>query len=439
MRRERLKHNIILRAKVTKAMRDFYNSKGFIEIETPYLGRSTPEGARDFLVPSRLHPRKFYALTQSPQLFKQLLMISGFERYYQVARCFRDEDPRADRQPEFTQFDMEMSFVSREDVMKTVEESMKYVFKEVVGVDLPTPFPRLTFEEAIKKYGTDKPDLRFGSELYTIEGREAQGDNAVRGFKMPGLHKACDEIPNLLSSITKEYEVNLLAVYVLNPEGKPCTYGNIEGLEKWISELNLIAGEGVIFAAGEYMNVSQALGTLRNYLGRLLGLADPRDYRFVWVTDFPLFETDPETGELLPKHHPFTSPRPEDVDILDTDPTRAKALSYDLVLNGYEVAGGSIRIHKRELQEKIFKLLGLTREEMLNRYGFLLEALEYGAPPHGGIAFGLDRLVAVIAGEESIREVIAFPKNKEMVDPMTGSPAEAPPEYLKDLHWLKIE
>ncbi len=436
LRRDRLKRNIILRAKVTKAMRDFYNSKGFIEIETPYLGRSTPEGARDFLVPSRLHPRKFYALTQSPQLFKQLLMISGFEKYYQVARCFRDEDPRADRQPEFTQFDMEMSFVSRDDVMEIVEESMKYVFKEVVGVELSTPFPRLTFEEAIEKYGTDKPDLRFNNELITLGGGEG---GVVRGFKMSGLHEVCSDIPGLLNSVTKEYKVNLVSAYVLNPSGEPCTYGNIDGFKKWFSELSLRTGEGVIIAAGEYISVSQALGVLRNYLGRRTGLADPKSYKFVWVTDFPLFERDPETGELLPKHHPFTSPRPEDVETLDTDPTKAKALSYDLVLNGYEIAGGSIRIHKRELQEKIFKLLGLTREEMLSRYGFLLEALEFGAPPHGGIAFGLDRLVAVIAGEESIREVIAFPKNKEMIDPMTGSPAEAPPEYLKDLQWLKID
>ncbi len=443
LRREKLQRNIILRAKIVKAMREFYDSKGFIEIETPYLARSTPEGARDFLVPSRLHPRKFYALTQSPQLFKQLLMVAGFERYYQVARCFRDEDPRADRQPEFTQFDMEMSFVTREDVMSTVEESMQYVFKKVLGVELEIPFPRLSFAEAIEKYGIDKPDLRFGAELRTVtEGLGnvvKAGDNeVVRAFVIEGLHKLGERLEVMIKDLMSANGIGKYAYIAVSGSGDAVSNLPTEDAATIRNALGVGSGEGAIVAAGEYMKVSDVLGTLRNVLGKALGVAREGEYAFVWIIDFPLFEIDEETGRIVPKHHPFTSPMPEDLDKLESDPLSVRAQAYDLVLNGYEVAGGSVRIHDRALQEKMLSLMGLSKEEMIGRYGFLLDALEYGAPPHGGIAFGLDRLVAVIAGEESIREVIAFPKNKEMADPMTGSPAEPPPEYLEDLRWLKI-
>ena len=442
LRRDRVRRNIVLRAEVTEAMREYYRSEGFIEIETPYLARSTPEGARDFLVPSRLHPRKFYALTQSPQLFKQLLMVAGFEKYFQVARCFRDEDPRADRQPEFTQFDIEMSFVSREDVMHIVEESMKYVFKKVLNISLQTPFPRLTYEEAIRKYGTDKPDIRFDAELRDLdclkpEGMNASSGNVVRGFKIAlsgGLRSG------VLKHLGKIFRSSGVRGSVIDSTGKTYLGGlSSEAGEEVIKELSIGSDELGVLASGPYMKVSEALGEARTYLGRAYGLADQKKFSFLWVYEFPFFEVDEESGRLTPRHHPFTMPRPEDLSKLEKEPLKVKALSYDLILNGYEVAGGSIRIHDRGLQERVLSLLGLSKEEMIERYGFLLEALEYGAPPHGGIAFGLDRLVAVMVGEESIREVIAFPKNKEMADPLTGSPAEAPEEYLRDIDWLGIK
>ena len=443
LRRERMQRNLVLRANVAKALREFYDSKGFIEIETPYLARSTPEGARDFLVPSRLYPRKFYALTQSPQIFKQLLMIAGFERYYQLARCFRDEDPRADRQPEFTQFDMEMSFVKRDDVLEIVEESMKYVFKEVLGQDLLIPFPRISYFEAIERFGIDKPDIRFGYELQTVNELRtlfnAGKDSVVRMLKIKGLHKLGENLRKIVESSLTTEGVEGVAYAALPEEGNILSNLPDDLAKELISTLELEKGEGAVVAWGKYLEVSEGLGTLRNLLGRILGLAEKGKYAFLWVIDFPLFEVDKETGRIVPRHHPFTSPKPEDIDLLDAEPLKVRAQAYDLVLNGYEVAGGSIRIHERDLQEKMFKLLGLSREDMLDRYGFFLEALDYGAPPHGGIAFGLDRLVAIMAGEESIREVIAFPKNKEMFDPLTKSPSHAPPEYLQDLKWLKIE
>ncbi len=434
LRRDKVKKNILLRAKVIKEMRDFYISKGFVEVETPYLARSTPEGARDFLVPSRLHPRKFYALTQSPQLFKQLLMIAGLERYFQVARCFRDEDPRADRQPEFTQFDMEMSFVTKEDVMSIVEESMKHVFRKVLNVDLKTPFPRFTYEEAIRRFGSDKPDLRINIELHTLLEDRA---SYLRYFTMEGLGKLCGSISKKVKDVGKDFQLKGYGFIAKDEGGKKCSIVTGDVPEE-VLNLEVSSGEGTVFAYGDFLKTSEYLGVLRNALGKLVRSLSRDQYFFVWVTDFPLFEVDEESGRLTFRHHPFTSPKPEDIPLLDEDPLKVRALSYDLVLNGYEIAGGSIRIHKRWLQEKMFSLMGLSKEDMIDRYGFLLEALEFGAPPHGGIAFGLDRLVAVMAGENSIRDVIAFPKNKEMVDPMTGSPAEAPPEYLRDLTWLKL-
>ncbi len=447
LRREVMARNIRFRHAVVKALREFFDSKGFVEVETPYLARSTPEGARDFLVPSRLHPGKFYALTQSPQLFKQLLMIAGLGKYYQVARCFRDEDPRADRQPEFTQFDIEMSFVTREDVMGIVEEAMKYLFKKVMGKDLEIPFRRISWAEAVEKYGTDKPDLRFGAALRTATDElnpyiGADEGEVVRALtiQLPG-EKPGKQL-KLVKRMVKDFmEANKIGKYAYVACVGGGTASNLGGeAGKEIARiLSLTKGEVAIIAAGPYLKVSEALGDLRNALGRALGLAKPGEYVFAWVIDFPLFELDEETGQPVPHHHPFTSPMPEDIPKLDENPLSVKAQAYDLVLNGYEVAGGSIRIHDRELQERILAMIGLSKEEMVERYGFLLEALEYGAPPHGGIAIGLDRLVAVLLNEESIREVIAFPKNKDMTDPLTGAPSKPPEEYLKDLPWLKVE
>ena len=418
LRRPKMFRNILMRAKIVAAMREYFDSLGFIEIETPYLARSTPEGARDFLVPSRLHPGKFYALTQSPQLFKQLLMIAGFERYYQVARCFRDEDPRADRQPEFTQFDVEMSFVTRDDVMEVVEGAMKHVMKKVFGEELETPFPRLTYWEAIRRYGSDKPDTRFGLELKDLE----IGEGVARRYVViEGGERIEEFLKAEALKASEEYGVRVDVV-----TGRDLNAYEAE------------SGDVVVIAEGDYVSVSEALGKIRLAAASRLGLIDKNKRAFLWVIDFPLFEVDEETGRLAARHHPFTSPNPEDIHLLDEDPLRVRSLAYDLVLNGEEVAGGSIRIHDKELQMKILRMLGLSDEEAMNRYGFLLEALDYGAPPHGGIAFGLDRLVAVLLGEPTIREVIAFPKNKDMADPLTGAPAEAPEEYLKDLYWLQI-
>ncbi|MEM3922926.1 MAG: aspartate--tRNA ligase [Zestosphaera sp.] len=440
LRRPEMQYNLFFRAELVRVLRNSLDSKGFIEVETPYLARSTPEGARDFLVPSRLYPGKFYALTQSPQLFKQLLMIAGFERYYQFARCFRDEDPRADRQPEFTQLDIEMSFVTREDVMNTVEDLMLEVFSKTMKKELPRPLPRLTYFEALKKYGIDKPDIRF--ENYLEDGDEnlrtvlkARPNEAVRVLRFELRGKKPEAVREFIGEVLT-HENGTRHYYLIKSAGS--LVSNVREVEtELMMSLNLGIDEAAVISVGDYVKASEALGTLRNSLGRYLELARKDDYAMLWIIDFPLFEVN-EEGVLVSMHHPFTAPRPEDIPKLDTDPLKVIALSYDLVLNGYEVGGGSIRINNRELQEKILKMLGLTTEEMYDRYGFLLEALEYGAPPHGGIAIGLDRLVAVMLGYESIREVIAFPKNKEMMDPMTGAPGKPPEEHLREIKWLKI-
>ncbi len=452
LRRDVMRRNLRFRHAVVRALREFFDSRGFVEVETPYLARSTPEGARDFLVPSRLHPGKFYALTQSPQLFKQLLMVGWVGRYYQVARCFRDEDPRADRQPEFTQFDIEMSFAGMEDVMGVVEEAMAHLFRRVIGKELSTPFPRLSWSDAIERYGSDKPDLRFDAEVATVTdaaapympGGVSEGE-VVRALRVPisegGGLKAGKALRRVRRLVKDFMEANRIGKYCfvarLEGGGIACSLGRDAGREL-SRALGLGAGEVAVLAAGPYLKVSEALGDLRNALGRALGLVRDGEYVFTWVVDFPLFEVEEETGAVVPRHHPFTAPRPEDVGRLEEDPLSVRSQAYDLVLNGYEVAGGSIRIHDRGLQERVFKVIGLSHEEAVDRYGFLLEALEYGAPPHGGIAIGLDRLVAVLLGRDSIREVIAFPKSKDMTDPLTGAPSKPPEEYMKDLPWLKV-
>ncbi len=440
LRRFEMFRNLMMRARFIAALREFFNAKGFIEVETPYLARSTPEGARDFLVPSRLYPGKFYSLTQSPQLFKQLLMIAGFERYYQVARCFRDEDPRADRQPEFTQFDIEMSFVTAEDVMNIVEDSMRYAFKKVFNVDLENPFPRIKYWDAISKYGIDKPDIRFELFLETVteEVRNLiplKKEDVARALRFNFNEALIKNVEELIKEVMP-LGGRVRYVYVLRGSNNVLT-NEVSLANELVKTFNLGVGEGLVITFGEYVKASKALGNLRNSLGRLLKLADENTYKFVWVVEFPLFELN-EEGRLTTTHHPFTSPKPEDIPKLDTNPLEVIAQSYDLVLNGYEVGGGSIRINERWLQEKILAMIGLSKEEMLDRYGFLLEALEYGAPPHGGLALGVDRLVAIALGYDNIREVIAFPKTKEMTDPMTGAPSKPPEEYLREIKWLKI-
>ncbi|MCD6403417.1 MAG: aspartate--tRNA ligase [Candidatus Aenigmarchaeota archaeon] len=409
LRRPEMQRNLIFRAKVMNAFREFLTSKGFIEIETPYLAKSTPEGSRDFLVPSRLHPGKFYALAQSPQLYKQILMVSGFDRYFQFPRCFRDEDLRGDRQPEFTQLDLEMSFVDMDDVMSLVEDAVKHVFKKTMGIEIKE-IPRLDYEHVIEKYGTDKPDLR-------IKGLEIVHDGSVKVSLEGYEEKVKDMIgkksfDNKMKSIEDNYDVK-------------------------VSRFKQSIANGFVQIEGEKLDSLAAANELRRFIAYATNSIE-EGFKVLWVVNFPLFELN-EEGQITSAHHPFTSPRDEDLELLDKEPLRVRAKSYDLVINGWEVAGGSIRIHKPEIQAKVFKILGMSEEEYKKRYGFLLEAFKYGVPPHGGIAFGLDRFVAVMLGLNSIRDVIAFPKTKDGVDLMTGSPSEAPEEYLKEFRWLKIE
>jgi len=452
LRRQRMHRNIILRHRVVKFIRDFMDARGFVEIETPILIKSTPEGARDYVVPSRVHPGKFYALPQSPQQLKQLLMVAGFERYFQIARCFRDEDLRGDRQPEHTQLDIEMSFAEQDDILNLVEECFTALVRTITPHKrLISPFPRLTYDEAMARYGTDKPDLRYGLELADLSDivstsefrifREtvAQGGQ-VKALCAPGCasysRRQIDELTGLVQAQGAKGLVTLavLPEGVKSPVRKYLSEGQVTAIRE---RMGAREGDLICVVADEPKMVARALDALRREFARRLELADRNLLAFAWVVDFPLFKWDEELQRWDAEHHPFTMPKEEDLPLLDTDPGAVRANCYDLVCNGYELASGSIRIHRRDIQEKIFRLLNYSPEEAQERFGHLLEAFEYGAPPHGGIAPGIDRLVMLLADEPNIREVIAFPKTASAMDLMTGAPSEITPEQLAELH-LKI-
>jgi aspartyl-tRNA synthetase len=450
LRRQRMQRNIILRHRVIKTMRDFFDARGFIEVETPILFKSTPEGARDYLVPSRVHPGKFYALPQSPQQLKQLLMVAGYERYFQIARCFRDEDQRGDRQPEFTQLDLEMSFVEREDVMALVEELMTGIIETYAGKKLLTkPFPRIPYQEAMNRYGADKPDLRFELEIVDISDVVAEsgfgifsktvtGGGAVKGIRVPGCGDYGRGQLDALTDMARELGAKGLAWIAWRAGGEmrsPFTkFLAEEETAAIIARMEGQPGDLLIFVADEPRVANTVLGALRLEFGERLELADPNVLACCWVIDFPLFEWNEDEKRWDPSHHLFTAPAAEDIPLLDTDPGAARGQQYDLVINGEETGGGSIRIHRREIQEKIFGLIGLDVEEAKERFGHMLEAFEYGAPPHGGLASGIDRLVMLLAGEPNIREVIAFPKTQQAADLMAGAPSPVGPKQLKELH-----
>ena len=453
LRRPNLQRNLILRHRVAKIARDYFDANGFLEIETPVLTKSTPEGARDYLVPSRVHPGKFYALPQSPQLFKQLLMVSGFDRYMQITKCFRDEDLRADRQPEFTQIDLEMSFVDVDDVIRINEGFIQRVFREILDIDLPVPFKRLTYKEAMERYGSDKPDTRFGLELQNVSdivrnsGFKVFSDTianggTVRAINARGGGSFSRKEIDALAETVKTYGAKGLAWIVIEEDGikspiaKFLSETELAGLKE---RLDARKGDLLLFVADKEEIALNSLGHLRLVLGDKLNLIDRDKYDVLWVTEFPLLEWDEEENRWVAKHHPFTSPMDEDIEYLDTDPARVRAKAYDIVLNGYEIGGGSIRIHDLELQQKMFNVIGFSEEDAKARFGFLLEAFKYGAPPHGGLAFGLDRLVMLLAKTNNIRDVIAFPKVQNASDLMTNAPDYVDQKQLDKLCIKTVE
>ncbi len=452
LRRPDLQKNIILRSRVAQSIRNFMSSDGFIEIETPMLCKSTPEGARDYLVPSRVHPGSFYALPQSPQLFKQLLMCAGYDRYYQIAKCFRDEDLRADRQPEFTQIDCEMSFVEQEDVLQLFEDMARHLFKEVRGVELP-PLQRMTWHEAMRRFGSDKPDLRFGMEFVELMDKlKGTGTfpvfneaNYIGGICVPGCADYTRKQLDQLTDFVKRPQVGAKGlVYVkFNTDGTvKSSIDKFYEPEVWAKVKEAMGakdGDLVLILSGDNANKTRVqLCTLRLEMGDRLGLRDKDNFVCLWIVDFPLFEWSDEEQRLMATHHPFTMPNPDDIPLLDTDPAKVRAVAYDFVCNGVEVGGGSLRIHDGKLQEKMFQILGFTPERAMAQFGFLINAFKYGAPPHAGLAFGLDRFVSLMAGLDSIRDCIAFPKNNSGRDVMLDAPGELDPKQLEELN-LQID
>ena len=450
LRSKAMQDHIMLRSKFTFAVREFLTSKEFLEIETPTFIKSTPEGARDYLVPSRLYPGKFYALPQSPQIYKQILMVSGFDKYFQIARCYRDEDARGDRQPEFTQIDLEMSFASREDVLSLTEGMMQYAFKKSINVDLPNTFERISYDEAIDVYGTDKPDLRFEMKMqdaafmaeignFAVFKDAVSSGGAVKALVVKGQAEAYSRKKiEELEAAAKIYKAKGLA-WIKVTEGGAKLEGGIskffEGKDAEIcSKLGAEKGDLILFVADKYKIACTALGAVRSKLGKDLGLLNPAEFKFAWIVDFPLFEWNEEENKWDPAHHMFSAPQEKYIATMEENPEPVKGDLYDLVLNGYEVASGSIRIHNPELQKRIFKIVGFDESEAEKKFGFLTEAFKYGAPPHGGIAPGLDRIVMIMAGETSIKEVIAFPKNSFAVSPMDDSPSEVDQKQLDELH-----
>ncbi len=448
LRKVKMQRNLTFRHKVVKLARDYFDNNGFTEVETPMLIKSTPEGARDYIVPSRVFPGSFYALPQSPQLFKQLLMVGGTDRYMQVVKCFRDEDLRADRQPEFTQIDLEMSFVDMDDVITMQEGFLKKLFRELMDIDIETPLPRLTWQEAMERYGSDKPDTRFGFELKKLndvvagcgfkvftDALEKGGD--VRGICIDGgsAYFSRKDIDKLTESARSYGAKGLVWIRVNEDEINSSVnkFFDQEQLKEIAAVFEAKAGDLILIVSDRAKVVFDTLGFLRREIAGRMGLLDDKEYKLLWVVDFPLFEKDDETGELKAMHHPFTSPKPEDIPMLDSAPEKVKANAYDIVLNGVELGGGSIRIHDRELQSKMFDILGLTKEECEEKFGFLIEAFKYGAPPHGGLAYGLDRLVMLLLGEPSIREVMAFPKNQNAQCLVSEAPAPVDKAQLDEL------
>ncbi len=453
LRRPDLQRNLILRSKVVSIIRNFLAEEGFLEIETPILNKSTPEGARDYLVPSRVHPGSFYALPQSPQIFKQLLMAAGYDRYYQVAKCFRDEDLRADRQPEFTQIDMELSFVDIEDVLDVNERLLARVFKEAIGVDVPLPLQRMTWAEAMERFGSDKPDIRFGMELvnvtdvvkdcdFVVFKGAIENGGSVRGINVKGQGAMPRKKIDALVDFAKGYGAKGLAYIAIHEDGSIkssfAKFMKDEEMDALVKAMDGQPGDLLLFAADRDKIVFAVLGALRCEMADQLELVSKDDYRFLWVTEFPVFEWSDEENRYMAMHHPFTMPMEEDLDLLDTDMGKARAKAYDIVLNGVELGGGSVRIHQDDIQEKMFKLLGISEEDAHDRFGFLLTAFKYGVPPHAGLAFGLDRMIMLMTGADSIRDVIAFPKVKDASCLMSNAPDKVDAKQLEEL-CIKVE
>ena len=451
LRRPVLQQKLFTRAKIVKAMHQYLDDNGFIEVETPVLAKSTPEGARDYLVPSRVHPGCFYALPQSPQQFKQLLMVAGFERYYQVARCFRDEDLRADRQLDFTQLDIEVSFMSQNEILTMTEGLLKKIMKDVKGIDIETPFRRFTYKDAINTYGSDKPDTRFGLKFVEVKdifansefkafatGLEPKG--TIKAMVVDNAHDYSRKDTDALTDLAKKNGASGLVVlkYIDNQlQGSAVKFFSEIEKQQLVEKLNLTNNQMVLITSGNWIKASTALGAVRSYLGKKLHLYDPSTFDFLWIVDFPLLEYSEEDQRYYSVHHPFTRPNDEDLPLLESDPLSVRSYAYDIVLNGYELGGGSLRIYDCDMQEKMFEILSLSKEEISNRFGFFIDALKYGTPPHGGLALGLDRVAMILTNSDSLRDVIAFPKNANAKCPMSDAPTEVDQKQLDELH-IKI-